>query len=225
MEDRTLVIGGFYRHFKNKLYQVRAIATHSETREKMVVYQALYGDYSTYVRPYDMFISEVDHVKYPEVTQKYRFEQVNPDGSSLNKQRNQMDGQVQTETASVIQPEESQQVANVQQTELVEQTEAVRRANVVQQAEKVQQTDEVPVKEEEAEGEVDPGLLLFLDAETYHDKLNTLSLLQSRLTDNLINAMAASMEVEVKDGPIEERYQSLRRCIQVRAKYECTRLR
>lgn len=77
MKKREIQPCSLYRHFKGKLYYVVGLAEHTETQEVMVVYHALYGENDQYVRPMDMFLSEVEEGKVNPTGQTYRFECIN----------------------------------------------------------------------------------------------------------------------------------------------------
>ena len=85
MEKSSIKVGDIVKHFKREYfspdsaeytYKILGFAIHSENLEHLVIYQGLYPPYKTCARPYDMFISEVDKEKYPNIKQKYRFEKI-----------------------------------------------------------------------------------------------------------------------------------------------------
>ena len=75
--------GKIVKHFKGDLYMLNGIVIHSETKEYLVSYTALYGDYLTYVRPFDMFVEMIDEERAEKYNQKFRFEFVNIESKNI----------------------------------------------------------------------------------------------------------------------------------------------
>lgn len=195
--DRTPKPGELYRHFKNKLYQIITVAQHSETGEKLVIYQALYGDFKTYARPLDMFVSKVDHEKYPDAGQVYRFEKVEPEQKAESEQK--------TEPEQKVEPE---QKAVTQQKEGCGNTDSYAGSQAISQE-----------NNDNAE-QINPGLLEFLDAETFDEKYNVLVSMRDNIDDKLIDDIAVVMDVVIPEGKLMDRYDDLKNTIRTRQRYE-----
>lgn len=330
-----------YRHFKGNLYRIVTVAIHSETGERMVVYQALYGDYTVYVRELSMFMGKVDRNRYPDADQEERFKLLTQiigqeSGASLQVRTSPdepiriqagTDETVQTpETDGDGMPAQAADDSGVQKTgednreevmgvgeekplpeskaqgqatgagedrplseskaqgqatgadedrplpeskaqgqatgagedrplpeskagdqvtgadeqapdwaagdsvqTAAENVQAAKAASG-DAAEHVEETKEPSdaVEGGEAEDEMaglDPFLLEFLDADTYRERLNLLAALHVRLTDDMLNTMAVSVDVEIGDGDLETRYEALKNCLLTLEKYECNRVR
>ncbi len=197
MERKSPMPGEIYKHFKNKYYQIVGVAKYSENKEKLVVYQALYGDFGMYARPYDMFMSEVDHKKYPDVNQKYRFEMVGRAGEFI---------ELEVKNEDIT---EDKMIAPIK----------IEEGKMNQDIENNSNENENP------EGVPNPDLMAFLDAETYEEKYKLLASMRPRITDRLINDFAASIDVTVDEGDLETRYRSLLYCVKKMDEFEVTRLR
>ncbi len=207
-KDRLPKPGQLYNHFKNKPYQIITVATHADTREELVVYQALYGDFKCYIRPLESFLSEVDHLKYPDVKQKYRFELRTPE---------EIEEANSTQIISVADKDERKQSAEID----------ISYDKIVHEAlmESAQVGDTQVVQSETKSDSVNSVLLQFLDAESYYKKLEVITSNRKHMSDRLINDMAVSLDCAVEEGPLDQRIQGLIYCLQAMCRFEDKRLR
>lgn len=209
-----------YRHFKGRLYQVLTLARHSETGEVLVVYQALYGDYAVFARPLSMFCSEVDAVKYPGAMQKERFQlwKGSEEAHALFAGESPVTGSRETRAK---QTEEERQT-RAKQPEEDRQTRAMQPDGMFSQKKK---PAEPAVQAAEEEVQLDPRLLRFLDANRMEEKMEILDSMQGDVTDEMIDIMAISLDTEIVSGEASERIAALRETIQMRLRFESSRLR
>lgn len=189
--------GEIYQHFKGKLYRIVTLATHTETGEQLVIYQALYGEFQVFARPLSMFLEKVDAKKYPDAAGKDRFMRI-----------------PMAEAAAVPQP------VPASSENPVEPRPATMPSENPVESRPAAASSESPV-----EPQPDPGLLAFLDADSYEEKLEVFASLEGKVDLHMLNAIAASLDLELSEGSLEEQYDTLKSCLMTLERYECNRLR
>lgn len=189
--------GEIYQHFKGKLYRIVTLATHTETGEQLVIYQALYGEFQVFARPLSMFLEKVDAKKYPDAAGKDRFMRI-----------------PMAEAAAVPQPVPASSENPVEPRPAAMPSESTVESRAVAAS-----------SENSVEPQPDPGLLAFLDADSYEEKLEVFASLEGKVDLHMLNAIAASLDLELSEGSLEEQYDTLKSCLMTLERYECNRLR
>ena len=169
-----------------------------------------------------MFSSEVDHEKYPDVVQKYRFERVEPG-----------DWEKHVEQASAWEDTGAASDVDCDGAEKFPDTAGYRKCEEVQTQENIAQgtaqiTEDsrtVENQADESKAQINPKVLEFLDTEDFDERYNILVSLRDELDDQMVNILAVALDVVIPEGRIEERYDALKNCLRTRQRYESTRLR
>lgn len=202
--------GEIYQHFKGKLYRIVTLATHTETGEQLVIYQALYGEFQVFARPLSMFLEKVDAKKYPDAAGKDRFMRI-PMAEAAAVSR--------PVAAPSENPVELRPAAMSSESPVEPQPAAMSSENPVEPR-PAAASSESPV-----EPQPDSGLLAFLDADSYEEKLEVFASLEGKADLHMLNAIAASLDLELSEGSLEEQYDTLKSCLMTLERYECNRLR
>lgn len=191
--------GEKYRHFKNRLYQIIALARHSETGEWMVIYQQLYGDNGVWARPLDMFLEPVDREKYPDAVQEWRFEKV---GDPAGPEEENSGG---TKPEILKAPEET----------------AAESAGKEGEASRAAGEKET----EENTAPMHPLLYDFLEAEKIDDRLAILRSMRGVVGRREVDSLYAALELKAVPGTVLEELDNLEEILLLKKRFDAGRLR
>lgn len=226
--ERMVRPGEIYRHFKGELYQVVAVAAHSETGEDLVVYQALYGDFLVYARPFGMFVGEVDREKYPNARQRFRFELAAPgerrrwgkDTGGLQEEEEQPGDRGQEEEGQPgdrRQEEKGQAVDRWQE----EKEQAVGRW----QGEEGKGEGKGEEKEDDGSSGVNRVLVEFLDAGSVEERIGCLRRMKASVTQADLDSIYVVLDMQACPGSVKEQLDEVIRRLAMQQRYEGRRLR
>lgn len=182
------VEGQIYKHFKGSLYRIVTIAVHTETSDKLVVYQSVEKPERVFARPLDMFMSEVDRLRYPLVKAKYRF------------------------TLLVEATEEEECESEAEEPDI--DSEALTATD-----------DDNATFKENGELVLDPYVEAVLDEKEFSKKIENFEFLRGKCTEDMLVTIAISLDIQLMEGTVEEKYAQILKTLRMHEKYESSRLR
>lgn len=199
---QTPVAGQIYKHFKGNLYKVLAVAVHTESEEKLVVYQSVDNPDRVFARPLEMFMSEIDRFRYPLIRAKYRF-------------------------TLVSEPEVENNGEETKEEEAKEETlnEDTRGEDVKDEETEEQSDDDSAVYKDNGELVIDPYVEGVLDEKEFSKKIEFFEMLRGKCTEDMLTTIAISLDIQLQEGSIEDKYSQILRTLKMHEKYETSRLR
>lgn len=199
---QTPVAGQIYKHFKGNLYKVLAVAVHTESEEKLVVYQSVDNPDRVFARPLEMFMSDIDRFRYPLIRAKYRF-------------------------TLVSEPEEETNGEETKEEETIEETlnEDTKGEDVKDEETEEQSDDDSAVYKDNGELVIDPYVEGVLDEKEFSKKIEFFEMLRGKCTEDMLTTIAISLDIQLQEGSIEEKYSQILRTLKMHEKYETSRLR
>ena len=194
---QTPVAGQIYKHFKGNLYKVLAVAVHTESEEKLVVYQSVDNPDRVFARPLEMFMSDIDRFRYPLIRAKYRF-------------------------TLVSEPEEETKEEETKEETLNEDT---KEEDVKDEETEEQSDDDSAVYKDNGELVIDPYVEGVLDEKEFSKKIEFFEMLRGKCTEDMLTTIAISLDIQLQEGSIEDKYSQILRTLKMHEKYETSRLR
>ena len=212
---QTPVAGQIYKHFKGNLYKVLAVAVHTESEEKLVVYQSVENPDRVFARPLEMFMSDIDRFRYPLIRVKYRF-------TLVSEPEEETDEPLKTKAAEseTLQPSEDTLAASIPSSEQEEETEPSKTEVTEEQSD-----DDSAVYKDNGELVIDPYVERVLDEKEFSKKIEFFEMLRGKCTEDMLTTIAISLDIQLQEGSIEDKYSQILRTLKMHEKYETSRLR
>lgn len=234
--------GEFYRHIENKLYQIIAVAEHTENGEELVVYQALYGSYRIFATPLSLFNRKVDLRQHPRAGQEYCFEPVKfwsekrTMKSSFAKEAEGeefLDEEYSDEDYSDEdygeedyrkEPDSKEDVQGKADSREDVQGKADSREGVWEEADSGVNDREKEDKERDS-GEAIQWLERFLDAQGYEKQLEVLTQMRGKVGSRELASICLVLGIPVLSGDEDSQIANIKKHLETRMRYDTRRLR